>query len=349
MTKKPRRASWAYRINAPLPFLEWGGLTNSFLNSNQYKAIDTSNVNLPQGTSGVTQQKTNGMGIASAVGSAAGGIFSSLAANNRDAIAPDSSTQQTVDSLLNNIPFYSVGNSLGDWAATDYKNIQSDPNSADFGKLTDPGKYDVASTIGGFLGPDNLISGLSGDGWTAGQRRRKIEEQTAPQRQQIMQQQQSQLKQREVNAGLGGRYFDQNQMMMQAEFGGTLPEKGYYVDTVLGQSYEMGGPISKRYGMSRADLPQLSNYNSGIDIYEQGGQLEQQGMQMNPRPQITEYNEGGQHSENQSGYGGVPVDSHGNKVVVSGKRPTASVESGEVSWWNPKTKSAFVFSNKIHI
>lgn len=255
-----RKKNYAYRITPQLPIVEYGGklyrmdlggdiprMTPLDMSSTYMSKAPTTMASVPNQSG--NQRSGNGMGIAGAVGSAAGGIFSSLASNNRGTIAQDSSTQRTVDSLLNNIPFYSVGNSLGDWAATDYKGLatnQDDP--ANFGKMANPGKYDVASTISGFLGPDNLISGLSGEGWTAGQRRKKLEAKSAPQREALIKQQQQQVHQREV-AYNPGNYWDENSMM-QAEYGGALP--------ILGQSYAMGGPLYK--GKPTANIPEIDQF-----------------------------------------------------------------------------------------
>jgi len=52
---------------------------------------------------------------------------------------------------------------------------------------------------------------------------------------------------------------------------------------------------------------------------------------------------------NTSGYGGVPVDASGNRTVVSANRPVATVEEGEVSWFDPNSKTTYVFSNKIRL
>jgi len=195
---------------------------------------------------GMGDGSSSGIGTASAIGSAAGSIFSALASANNTNVAPDTATQQTVDSLLSNIPFYSVGNALGDWAATDYKSIGTDPNDAkNFGKLSDPDRYDVASTIGGFLGPDNLISGLSGEGWTAGERRAKIEEKTAPQRAALIKQKNEQW--RATNqAENPGRFYDTNQMMMAA-YGGPLNQP-------MQNMQQMGQPNQ---------MPQVTEYNTG--------------------------------------------------------------------------------------
>jgi hypothetical protein len=298
-------------------------------------------------TAGVTKTPTNGMSIASGVGSAAGSIFSGLAQNAGGTQVPDSATQQTVDSLLSNIPFYSVGNAIGDWAATDYKNVGADTSNLEtYGKLADPGKYDVASTISGFLGPDNLISGLSGDGWTAGERRSKIEDKMAPQRNALIAQKAAQYKQREIDAGLGGNYQDINNMMMARE-GGPLPVNGFDFQGSM-QDFEMGGQFPRTM--------QNTNYfrwSSNPDTYAMGGAMSPNGPQtsnvsMDKSPQnpvINEYGVGGTHAENSNG--GIPVDSNGTPSVVSGQNPIALTEENEVSWWNPSTKTTYVFSNSL--
>ena len=76
--------------------------------------------------------------------------------------------------------------------------------------------------------------------------------------------------------------------------------------------------------------------------FELGGSVAQ-------RPMVNEYNEGGTHDMNTSGYGGVPVDSMGNRTIVSANRPVATVEEGEVSWFDPNSKTTYVFSNKIRL
>jgi len=230
---------------------------------------------------------------AQTIASAAGNALGALAQNSGGTQVPDSSTQQSVDAVLGSVvPFYSLGNAIGDIAAKDYKNISLDPtNPEEFGKIINPDKYDVASTIGGFFGPDNLISGLSGEGWTAGQRRAHIEEKYAPQRKALLKQKEEKwnMENRQINPG---RFYDTNQMM-SAQFGGVLPE----------------------------------------------GTQAQNGL-----PQITEYNSGQTHDESLTG--GIPVDSEGNAVAVSGKRPVALTESGEVGWKSPSGET-YIFSNKL--
>lgn len=78
-----------------------------------------------------------------------------------------------------------------------------------------------------------------------------------------------------------------------------------------------------------------SMYDYGM--LEEGGSI----------PAITEYNVGGVHDENMSGYGGIPVDAQGNKSIVSNAKPVATTEEGEITWRNPSTGEAYVFSNKI--
>ncbi len=64
-------------------------------------------------------------------------------------------------------------------------------------------------------------------------------------------------------------------------------------------------------------------------------------------PMINQYTGGGTHEQNTSGYEGIPVDALGNPSAISSKESVATVEQGEVSWVNPTTKSAYVFSNRF--
>lgn len=333
---------YPYRIVAPIPYLPDGGVIP------QYKPVDTSNVNLPQQTGGFKQN----VGTMGTVGAAAAGILGTVAASGRQQnpyqanLAGNSATQQTVDSLVSLIPgvgqIYGAGKLVGQIAKNDYA------AQNEFGELANTEKFIIADTIGTFIDPlSSFISGISGEGWTAQQRSKMINDKAAPRRkayEEYQTAQLKQLKQREVNAGLGGRYFDQNQLM-QAEMGGPL-NVGYYTDAVLGSSMQLGGPISKNYGMTRADLPQLSNYNAGTDIYEEGGALDQQAMQ--PRgSMITSYDNDMSHAE--SPIQGTPVDEHGNRVVTSNTRPVAKVQGGEISYFSKKAGKSYVFSNDLFI
>lgn len=170
--------------------------------------------------------------------SAIGGLGGVAAGMTGGTLAQDTTTQQAFDQLASVIPFYSVGNMLGDLAATDYKNISLDTENPDtFGMLTDPGRYDVASTIGWFLGPDNLISGLSGEGWTAKQRREKIEERYAPQRNALIRQRDARVdkERRERNPG---NFYDTNQLL-NAAYGGQIGQsnRGGLTDYQTGQKH----------------------------------------------------------------------------------------------------------------
>ena len=181
-------------------------------------------------------------------------------------------------------------------------------------------------------------------------------------------------KQRDVQQGYGWRYRDQP---MQAAYGGYLG----YNDDVLGQSFEFGGELlemgkggkiyikpenrgkfteyKQRTGKTTEEalhskdphVRQMANFarNARHWKHEFGGDIEEQSQVINSNPQITEYNEGDTHDMNTSGYGGVPVDASGNRTVVSANRPVATVEEGEVSWFNPNSKTTYVFSNKIRL
>lgn len=139
-----------------------------------------------------------------------------------------------------------------------------------------------------------------------------------------------QTKNKQISQGYGGNYFDSNQSMMAA-YGGSLP--------VLGESYAMGGPISKRYGYTRADLLPISNYNSGVDIMEEGGEIQPKNSM------VTEYNSDMSHAENPQG--GTAVDSVGNRSVTSNNRQVALIEGNEVSFYSKSKGSSYIFSDKI--
>lgn len=47
--------------------------------------------------------------------------------------------------------------------------------------------------------------------------------------------------------------------------------------------------------------------------------------------------------------GGIPVDASGSPVAMSGQDPVGLVEDGEVSWTDPVSKSAYIFSNKLTV
>jgi len=167
--KKPRGASWAFMVNSPIPLLyDGGGLVNNFVNSKQYKAIDTSNVNVPQGTTGASSFN---MGTAGSLAGAATGLLSTAASAGmqqnpyKQNLSGNSTTQQTVDSLVGMIPgvgqIYGAGKALGSVAENDYK------AQNEFGELANTDKFNVADTIGMFIDPvSSFISGLSGEGWT---------------------------------------------------------------------------------------------------------------------------------------------------------------------------------------
>lgn len=343
-----RKKSYAYRIMYPYPMFKKGGYLDRYLMAGggdipAMTSLDMSAAYMPKAAetmSPVNNQLQTGknnsainMGTVGSVAGVAGGVFNSLAANNtqnnpyRSNLPGNSTAQQTVDSVASVLPFYSVGKSVGNLAKSDYQ------TQNEFGELTDTDKFTTAETIGTFIDPlSSFISGLSGEGWTAKQKAEKINASGAENRMKYKEMKAAQYKQREINSGHAGNYWDLNNSM-QAAYGGSLPGPG-----VIGESYAKGGYI-ERYGATRADLPQISNYNSGINTLEDGGKI----------PQVTEYNVGGEHSENQSGYGGIPVDAQGNKSIVSGNKPTAVTEEGELSWWNSKKGSAYVFSNKLFV
>lgn len=268
------------------------------------------------------------------------GLVNSFAQQNAskgNVAMQNSGTQQAVDMVAGSVvPGYNLLSGIGKWAQGDYAVVNNDSNSVDYGMLADKDKYNFASTASGFMGPNNLISGISGDGWTASQRAEHIEGKYKDQRNANRNRLNAQNRQRDINQGLGSRFWDQNQTMMQAAYGGALP--------VLGESYADGGYLD-RYGASRQDLPQITNYNSGHSLLEDGGELEQQPQVKGSM--ITKYNEGGTHQENPNG--GVPVDSRGNKSVTSNARPIASTEEGELSYFSKKNGKSFVFSNKIFV
>lgn len=219
-----RKRNYAYRIQRGLPFLELGGgLVQNFLNSPQYSAIDTSNVNLGNSTTGL--KKSNNAGTVAGVAGVASGILNTLAQGNQnyshyDYLPGVSATQSTVDSLASMIPvvgqIYGAGKSIDNYAKTDYA------AQNEFGELVNTNKFIIADTIGTFLDPlESFISGVSGEGWTPQQRADKINAKGYNNRRIFEQRKAAEYKQNEINAGYGGKYFDTNNLM-QAEFGGEL-------------------------------------------------------------------------------------------------------------------------------
>lgn len=340
---------YPYRIVAPIPYLPDGGVIP------QYKPVDTSNVNLPQQTGGFKQN----VGTMGTVGAAAAGILGTVAASGRQQnpyqanLAGNSATQQTVDSLVSLIPgvgqIYGAGKQVGQIAKNDYA------AQNEFGELASTEKFNIADTIGTFIDPlSSFISGISGEGWTAQQRSKMINDKAAPRRKAYEEYQIAQLKQREVNAGLGGRYFDQNQLM-QAEMGGPL-NVGYYTDAVLGSSMQMGGPISKNYGYTRSDLVPMSNYNSGIDIYEEGGELpiaESTNTQALKEQSYNKYNKAQQIRNTQGEIGATKDKSHYQELMnwyyklPPGVQDALQIGSTTASWTlNPTGKAAAALAPK---
>lgn len=297
---------YAYRVITPLPLIESGGGIPTMTPRN------TAQVNIPNMTAAPASmtpvnntafpseiKQGGGFSVGSAAGIAgvAGGVLNALAMSNQGgysnpAILPgNSTTQQTVDSVASMLPFYSLGKSVGNYAKTDYM------TQNEFGELANENKFKVADTIGTFIDPlGSLVSGLSGEGWTANERAKIINEKAAPARQAFEKRKAAELKQREIDAGLGGKYWDQNQLMQA----------------------EMGGPIFDQNSTPKGMM-------------------------------VTAYNEGGEHSENKSGFGGVPVDQFGNKVVASNARPVATTEEGEVTFFSKRNNMSYVFSNKIFV
>jgi hypothetical protein len=300
-------SGWKY--GGPLPQMWLGGdVAGSFLN----KATTPKNTGI--GTTGTS----SGVGTASTIAGAVGGIANALTPQNTNpyqTFLPGQSTaQKTVDTVASIIPFYSAGKAIGNFAKSDYQ------SQNEFGELTNTNKFEVADTIGSFIDPlSSFISGLSGEGWTAKQRAEKINGDAAGNRRKYEADQWKKNQQMEIASGNAGRYYDENQMM-QAAMGGPLPQ----IQVPYLEAFPYGGPLSS------------NNFGGqGMADYAEGGNL----------PVVTEYNAGGEHEMNPQG--GVPVDAMGNKVVVSGGRPVALTEQGEVSWWNPSTKQSYVFSNKI--
>ena len=364
---------------APLPFLALGGRMQPLQATTVYTPPT---MNIQQTPNTITSPYKGGggggssaLGITGGISSIAGGVLDTLAQSNMGALShPEllsghSATQQTIDSVANAIPFYSLGKSIGRYAETDYK------AQNEFGELANTDKFKVADTIGSFIDPlSSFISGVSGEGWTSKQRADIINKKGAGIRTVQEAQDAVNYKNREINAGYDWRYREQP---MQAANGGYLG----YSDDVLGQSFAMGGELlefgkggkihikpenrgkftayKQRTGKTTEEalhsknphVRQMANFarNARHWKHEFGGELEGQQQFMNPNPQITEYNEGGTHDMNTSGFGGVPVDASGNRTVVSANRPVATVEEGEVSWFDPNSKTAYVFSNKIMI
>lgn len=162
---------------------------------------------------------------ANALGSVAGAL---TAANqtqtNPQFLSGNSAAQQTVDQVAGALPFYSVGKSIGKYAESDYK------AQNEYGELANTGKFKTADTISTFIDPlGSLVSGLSGEGWTANQRADKINAQGAEVRKQAEAQKAAELKQLEMGSH-PGRYFDTN-TSMNAAYGGSLP------------MYPEGGPL----------------------------------------------------------------------------------------------------------
>lgn len=345
-----RRKNYAYDIHYPLPIYKKGGYLDMYLQQmyagGVMQPVDTSNVKLPfqttapQGyastagaasTSMQQSKPTSGFNYSNA----AVGALSGLANGYAKTGTVGGAVSGLVDTAVKSIPVAGQIISAVDAVA--------DPIATAFGNAGTTNQYNQAAER--LVNPlnslesgiSNLIDGNSREGWNdlagvvlpgyAGYNDAKWErEKKAAYERSMIPVRNQQTKQREVSSGYSGKYWDQNQMI--AAYGGSLP--------VIGESYAQGGYID-RYGATRADLPQISNYNSGISTLEDGGKL----------PQVTTYNEGGTHQENING--GVPVDSQGNKTIVNNARPVASVEEGELAWFNPSTKQSYVFSNKIFV
>jgi len=71
-------------------------------------------------------------------------------------------------------------------------------------------------------------------------------------------------------------------------------------------------------------------------------------------PMTRQYRTGGTHEQNSMG--GIPVDAMGNPASISGNQAVASVEGprkgtkgGEVSWVDPSSKVAYVFSDRLFV
>jgi len=267
----------------------------------------------------VPYNQTKGWNYGTQAAGIAANLLSSAAAQNSGAMThpeylPGNNTaQQSVDSVAGAIlPGYGLGKAVGNYAKTDYM------AQNEFGELANTSKFETADTIGMFIDPlGSFISGLSGEGWTPKQRADKINSQGASNRRKHEQQDWANYVAMDKASGNAGRYADTNQML-QAKFGG--PIQVPYLEAMA-----YGGPLT---------LNGFNGQGSMMD-FEKGG------------PIITEYNVGGEHDENPNG--GIPTDAMGNKAVVSGTRPTVLTEAGELSWYNPKTKKAFVFSNKLFI
>lgn len=276
-----RKKSYAYNIVRQLPHFKQGGYLDMYLQQFDgggavapMKPINSAQVNIPMQTTAPKINKvqqgafpseinSNNFNYGNAALSGLGALGQGISTYAQTGQA-GTAVKGVADTAIGTISpvagaINQAGNILGNWAKSDYQSTDK------FGNFSNPEKTETATEIGFYINPlDRLASGLNGEGWTGSQVTAKRNAKTKPQREAYEKQLATQYHQREVNAGYGGNYWNENQMM-QAAYGGSLP--------VIGESYEMGGPISRRYGYTRNDLVPMSNYNSGVDIMKDGGKL----------------------------------------------------------------------------
>lgn len=371
---------------APLPFLDLGGRITRMQPLQATTVYTPPTMKIQQTPNTISVGKDNNLGKNNNSGNLMNTVTGALSTGLSSYGSTGSVGQgvsSTVDSLIKSIPVAGqiisavdmiadpLASAFGDAGATNQYNQAAE-------RLINP----LNSLESGI---SNLIDGNSKEGWNdlmgvvlpglAGYNDAKWERERRSadaSRERVLLNEKD--KQRDVQQGYGWRYRDQP---MQAANGGYLG----YSDDVLGQSFAMGGELlefgkggkihikpenrgkfteyKQRTGKTTEEalhskdphVRQMANFarNASHWKHEFGGDIEEQSQVINSNPQITEYNEGDTHDMNTSGYGGVPVDASGNRTVVSANRPVATVEEGEVSWFDPNSKTTYVFSNKIRL
>ena len=371
---------------APLPFLDLGGRITRMQPLQTTTVYTPPTMKIQQTPNTISVGKGNNLGknnnSGNLMNTVAGALSTGLSSYGSTG-SVGQGVSSTVDSLIKSIPVAGQIISAVDMIADPLASAFGDAGA------TNPYNQAAERLINPLnsleSGISNLIDGNSKEGWNdlmgivlpglAGFNDAKWEREKRSadaSRERVLLNEKD--KQRDVQQGYGWRYRDQP---MQAANGGYLG----YSDDVLGQSFAMGGELlefgkggkihikpenrgkftayKQRTGKTTEEalhsknphVRQMANFarNARHWKHEFGGDIEEQSQVINSNPQITEYNEGDTHDMNTSGYGGVPVDASGNRTVVSANRPVATVEEGEVSWFDPNSKTTYVFSNKIRL
>ena len=356
------------------------GLTNSQLTSG---VSLTSTV--PSLSSNTSSKGSKNSGSSMGLISTASNVLGAVIDNNvksvysgvgASTLPGNSETQQTIDSVVGSIlPFYSTGKALGDWAKTDYMATNK------YGGIDNKGKYSVADTIGMFLDPlSSFISGLSGEGWTPQDRLKKINKKAGENkaREERFLMEKSLAMERKANPqytfGFGAAYGGD---VIEGDKETRRQKKIRELETIL---KPVPADNSSAYKPDDNIITNVLSVNERISIQRKLGRLKgakkyrgSTGGFFNPidsNPNKTRcvgdgntvskslnlkalgggvirYNVGGTHEQNP--YGGIPVDNLGNPTSISKSKPVATVEEDEVSWLDPNTGSAYIFSNRLKV